>query len=340
MLVVLGHALAFRYQTGWLLQLTHLTTPLFIFLAGVFMAPYKPWGQSLWRKTDGLLKPYVFVLLGWGVVHAFSGKLAWNSYLAGVVYGTGATIVLVPLWFLPHLFLCLLTGAVVIRGCDRMALPPVACGVLAAVLLLIAGVYGIEWMWRQPLPAGIWKRLLGPATHWPGLPFSADVLPVTLPILLAGYWLSSQIKQFRLQPRVSVFAFAVIGLLLTGQHVAFDINRRIFEGGMLAGLFIAAGIYVVLSLSVWLSRYTKVSSAVAYVGRHFLLILLLHLLVLRGLFRQLQQGLPDLVDWHVPLAFIAGMLLSVLLVEIVRRSRWLSLLLLPVAGKPAGERKQ
>ena len=36
-LVIAGHSIAFRYTEGWLLQCSHLGTPLFIFLSGVFI---------------------------------------------------------------------------------------------------------------------------------------------------------------------------------------------------------------------------------------------------------------------------------------------------------------
>lgn len=328
-LVVLGHALAFRYQAGWLLQLTHLTTPLFIFLAGVFFAPHKPWRVSLWRKADGLLKPYVVVLLVWGIVHAMGGKLDWLSYAAGIVYGTGPTIVLVPLWFIPHLFLCLVTGTLVIRFGERLACHALV-RILLMVLLVSGGIATVDVVWRQPLPPGVWQRLFSPSTHWPGLPFSADVLLLTLPALLAGYWLSAQVRQFRPRLPAVLIALAVVVLLLADGHAVFDINRRNFEGGLLAVLFIIAGIYLVLSLSGWLSRMAWMAAPLAYIGRGFLLILLLHLLVLRSLFRALDAGLPDWSAWHVPLAFAGGMVLSVMLVEIVNRQRWLSLLLLPL----------
>ena len=78
------------------------------------------------------------------------------------------------------------------------------------------------------------------------------------------------------------------------------------------------------------SSVIGLAKILAYIGKNFLVILLLHLLVLRLLFRQAATWLPEWSAWHMPLVFISGLLISILLVAVVQHTRWLSLLLLPI----------
>lgn len=331
-LMVLGHAMAFRYTDGWLLQLTHLSTSLFIFLSGIFLNIDRPWSDSLIRKADGLLKPYLVILLVLGIVYAVLGGLVVLPYLIGVLYATGPTIALVSLWFLPHLFLCFLVGVAVLQFCRRIALPRYAY-VLLLLFLLVAGQRSLDIVWQQPLQQAWWKTMLRPAAHWPGLPWSLDVLPLTLAFQLAGYIFSSRVKIFRFQWLPVLLVLSVIVLLVNSGYAVIDINLRIYRDPVFTTLFVFCGIYMVLSMAAVFSYISLLAAGLAYIGKNFLVVLLFHLLVLRVLFRQVVIWIPDYEALHVPLMFIGGLLISLLLVILVHRIRWLSLLLLPMQSR-------
>lgn len=329
-LVVLGHTLAFRYQDGALLLLTHLTTPLYLFLSGVFIKVNRPWRQALWRLFDALLKPYFVVLLLWGVWHALYGNFDWFYYLAGVLYGTGSTIVLVPLWFLPHIFLCCVVARIFLKD-FRCAENLTAC-VLLIVVGLTVGLYAIDWVWRQPLPVGDgWRYWFAATTHWPGLPFSADVLPVSVACLLAGYVLSERVQRCHFRALLWLMA-ALIAAVVIYNGAFFDINRRVVVKPLGVAILLAAGLYAVISGAAGLARWKLAADFFSYLGRYFLLVLLLHLLVLRWVYRGFEAWLPNSGDWQIVVMFVVGMALSLVLIEVVRRSCALSLLLLPLTS--------
>lgn len=318
--VVLGHTLAFRYHEGALLQLTHLTTPLYIFLSGVFIKVDRPWRPSWIRLFDALLKPYFVVLLAWGCWHAVGGSFHWSDYLLGVLHGTGATIVLMPLWFLPHLFLCRVVGKVVLHDCG-VAQSKTVCMLLASILWC-AGLFVLD-------RAGGGQYRFMATTHWLELPFSADVLPLTLACLLAGYVLSSYVQRCRFSALPWLLSAVVIAAAIFS-GAAFDINRRVVVQPLGVTALVVAGLYAATTGAAGLARWCLVADFFAYFGRYFLLVLLLHLLVLRSLFHGLDIWLPDAGVWQVVWMFVGGMVLSLMLVEIVRRSRVLSMLLLPL----------
>ncbi len=327
-LIVLGHAMAFRYRDGWLLQLSHLSTPLFIFLSGVFLNIERPWLESVTRKMDGLLKPYLVISLMLGIVYAAMGGLVFWPYLVGVLYATGPTVALVSLWFLPHLFICLLAGIATLQFCKRVALPRYGYFLLL-LFLLVVGQHCLDIVWQQPLKQAWLQSMLRPAMHWPGLPWSLDVLPLTLVFLQAGYFFSRQVKVFCFRLFPALAALLLVTFLLAGNYVEIDINRRIYRDPVFTTLFVSCGIYLVLSVASLLAHLRILAGWLAYIGENFLVVLLLHLLVLRVLFSQVLIWIPDWPTWHVPLAFVGGLLLSILLVALVRHTRWLSLLLLP-----------
>lgn len=334
MLVVMGHAMAFRYSEGWALQCSHIGTLLFIFLSGVFINIDRPWSESVIRKADRLLKPYLVMLLALGIVYAVSGELDVLAYLVGVLYATGPTISLVSLWFLPHVFLCVLVGIAVLQGCRRWAMPRYAYVPLLFFLLLV-GQQCLDIVWQQTLESLWWQSILRPVRHWPGLPWSLDVLPLTLVFLLAGYLVSSQVKNFRFQCLPMLLALLVFVLSIGTGYAAMDINLRIYRDVVFTTLFVFCGIYLALSWSALISSVPVLANIFSYIGKNFLVIMLVHMLVLRMLFRQAVQWMPEWQAWHVPLVFSLGLLLSVFLVVLVQRNRWLSLLLLPVRNSGA-----
>jgi len=326
--VVLGHTLAFRYHEGALLQLTHLTTPLYIFLSGVFINVDRPWRQSWIRLFDALLKPYFVVLLALACWLTVVSRFHWSGYLLGMLYGTGATIVLMPLWFLPHLFLCRVVGKVILHDCG-VAQSKTVCMLLASIFWCV-GLCVVDWVLKQALPAGSgWSREFMMTTHWPGLPFSADVLPLTLACLLAGYALSSVVRHCRFNALLWAFSVGVIAVAIF-YGAAFDVNRRVVVQPLGVTALVIAGLYAAITGAAGLARWRFFADFFAYFGRYFLLVLLLHLLVLRSVFHGLDIWWPDAGVWQVVWMFVGGMVLSLLLVEIVRRSRVLSALLLPL----------
>jgi fucose 4-O-acetylase-like acetyltransferase len=328
-LVVLGHTLAFRYRDGVVLQLTHLTTPLYIFLSGVFFLPERPWLRSMLRLVDALLKPYFVVLLAWGCWYAAQGVWSWGSYAVGVLYATGASIALVPLWFLPHLFLCRIVG----KGLLRSAIARQASNkklFMIATIFWVMGCWLLDVVWRQPLPEGsVWQRWFVPLTHWPGLPFSADVLWLTLPCLLMGRALSQSVQHCGFSIIKWVAALILMGVAIYA-GATFDINRRIIEQPAWTTVLVVTGLYSIVIGSAGILRWPMVATALSYFGRYFLLVLLLHLVVLRWVFKAVIMHLPDMDVWQTPLLFLVGILLSLLLIEVVRRNRVLSWLLLPL----------
>lgn len=304
LLIMTGHALAFRQQTGWLADSSHIGSPLFFFLSGVFLSLPQSWPIWSMQKADALLKPYLLVLAAMGVAYAILGRMDWLNYVSGVLFANGSSIVLLPLWFLPHLFLSLCCAALLLWvGCSSTVWWIFVLAVLACVPSILAML--------------------------PALPLSADLLPVSIPLVIAGYLLSRRVKGFTANLPLFCVASAIFFGLLLYRGAAIDMNLRIYRDHFYTPVFIASGIFVLLCVAAWLQTVRWLGEGLAFLGRYSLLVLLFHFLWLRRIFHYLKESPVDSVNMQVMIAVVLCVLLCVGTIKLVCASRWLSLLLLP-----------
>ena len=174
-LVVLGHnPLVLHGPTGEPFRVIYsFHMPLFFFLSGTFFNARRPWWESALGRADALLKPYVVTLLAFAFADLLLGGQEFWMHLLRMAYATGEALQSgwVPLWFLPHLFVLSLVGWCALRALGRRT-ALVRWTWTAA--LLVAGVASIDLAWRREV------SIFGAQIALPGLPFSVDLLPVTL----------------------------------------------------------------------------------------------------------------------------------------------------------------
>ena len=336
MMVVLGHAMAFRYDRGVLLHLSHLTTPIFIFLAGVFIKTDRSFGDSIKRKLDSLLKPYLSTSILVGGLFFSRGHFDAVYFLAGVLYATGPTVALFAIWFIPHFFVCVLVGVWLMRWLES---PTISAAVrwLTVVMLVLVGQKCLPLVWQLPLPSAEWRSLLRPSQHWPGLPWSLDALPLTLAFLLSGRWLSQSVRAFHCN---GWLAFLSLVVLLVGaglDEALLDINGRVYRDVIVTSLFVAAGIYGTLSLSALIKCNHLFARCFSYVGENFLFILCVHVLVLQFVFHCVESVVLEWHAWYIAPVFLLSFMILLLLTWIVRRYSLLSLFFFPVMAKEIGQ---
>lgn len=332
-LVVIGHGLAMQQQANALAHLSHIATPLFFFLSGLYLQPGRPLGTTLREKADAWLKPYAVVLLAIGLVPMLQGRADPLRYLAGILYGSGFTIVLIPLWFLPQLFLAhLACNAVLHMTTSRHALA------LFAAMLLAASPLLLPLFWLTPVPA--WLAGTVAAGHdgqWRGLPFSADLLPLSMACLLLGYCCAPRIATFRPHPAA---VLAALALLLAGLHdgvLRLDFNMRVWREPWLAAPMAGAGIYLTLAVAYALAN-SPCRRALVSLGHSTLFILLFHLLFERWVMHGFQHLPAAWTAAYLPVAVPVAIAGSLLCRAVVVRVPWLAALLLtPRARRAFGE---
>ena len=335
-LVVLGHSWTVLQEKGELFRVIYsFHLPLFFFLSGLFLKDAGSLASFALSRADVLLKPYFAVLLLLGISEMLAPQavpVAGTTplaYFTGVLFGTAPTIAWTPLWFLPHLFVASVLAMALLRATRNFPRRPTALWLLACALLA-AGVGGIDWFWQTNTGEAL--RFMG-QQQLPGLPWSLDLLLVTTPFMLSGYLLGKPVAAMRF----SLFKFAAAALAFTALHTysgeTMDLNLRVYGNPVISTLQAALGIYLVLSVSMLLQRHAVFRRPLACIGSASLFILLFHYVVQGRVFLLLSHvSRNEVLVGAASLA--AGVALPLALLEVVRRQRYLALLLLPVRSGP------
>ena len=107
LLVVLGHN-DFEVISVFAQRLIYsFHMPLFFFLSGYFLNTAIPFFEFIKKRSNTLLKPFLFTVLLIYFTSVSFEKMGFNTAITRTVkslYGSGHYLDWVQLWFLPHLF--------------------------------------------------------------------------------------------------------------------------------------------------------------------------------------------------------------------------------------------
>lgn len=318
-LVVLGHdpTVGGWGWPGWMIFSFHM--PLFFVLSGLFLMPSRDLGRFADARFHSILKPYFVVALliasaklvaaGSGIV----GPVDAAQLFGGLLYGTGSSLMWTPMWYLPHLFIASCASLVLLKvlGGRPELLLPVCAAMLALGVLAIGRV--------------------------PELPWSADLLAITVPFMLAGWHL----REWLVAPGFRWLPSAIVVAVFVTLNLAFDarmdLNARVYDHVLISTAEAACGIYLVLAVSKGVQHARLLSRVFSYLGSASLFILIFHHPVhLKALSVLHARGVPELPA--SALAVTAGLLLPLLVWEAAQRlppMRWLLLPRPRVAATPA-----
>ncbi len=290
--------------------------PLFFFLSGYFFKPAISFGVLFKKRFNTLLKPYIFtVLLIYGTSVSF-GKMSFETALrrmAKFAYGSGYYLDWVQLWFIPHLFLLsfyALLFYTIFKPEKNHWLR-----ILVLLGLQALGVYAIATFWEYPI------RLFGKEYVLYGLPFSADLLPVSGFFFILGNEVRRLLKSDFFE-KVWVVVISGLALLASNYFLVdfIDLNIRFYPDWFVSTLEALLGILFVFSLSTHIAKRTKrLSSVLQYVGNASLFILIFHVPI-QGFLGEKIQAVGGSVGLSIALAFVLGVLISLLIYELFFRN--------------------
>jgi fucose 4-O-acetylase-like acetyltransferase len=272
LLVVLGHSRLAPADGALHRVIFSFHMPLFFVLAGVFLRAGDGLLPAARARALALLAPYFAVSLGVALyrlprmVAAPDWPETAGRLIAGVLHGTGASIPWAPLWFLPHLF---------IAGLAALALAKLIGGprreLAAGALLLSAGATALD--------TG--------AAPVRGLPWSADLLPVSVGFVLLGHAFGPVLRG-GLDRSVVLAAAAGFAALHLGSGAAMDLNMRQYGSPAVATLEALCGVVLVLGVASGLAA-TPAGAALAWLGARTMPVLLFHWFLLAAVFAALSD---------------------------------------------------
>jgi len=323
-LVVLGHNWMVTNEKGELFRIIFsFHVPLFFFLSGLFLNNSHRIKQFIRSKADVLLKPYLVVLTFIGIVRLLKTIVISTEdtsplrYFLGVIYATGDTIAWMPLWFLPHLFLASLISILILRATINLKNSAVWIFSISSLLLSI-GIYSIEKL----LPT------FTDVNRWSGLPWSVDIIPISMAFILYGFLLREQVKSMNFRLSGLLISTIVFISLHYYFNETMDLNRRIYGNPLISSLQAIIGIYIILSISSFLQRFTTLRRLLAYISSGSLFILIFHSVIQEVAFLKLSQ-ISHNNYVNVMVSLFIGVSLPLVILEITKRQRYLAVLLLP-----------
>lgn len=342
LLVVLGHNIAIA-DTGLQRVLGSFRMPLFLFMAGLFLAPgIVPY---LATRVRSLLQPFFVVGLGIATLFwlksalladhgaAVLGSIA-ASKAAGPLYAVGTTLDNIPLWFLPALFMAQL-----------VALAFVGSGVLRWPILAAAVLLGMmaAGLWIMRLNAAPFDISAGPVQlrNVIGLPWSVDLALLAGAFVAAGHACRPLVLGFRPAAVPLILCAAIFATLhlwsgidpAPGFQTFLDLNiRRSADIPTVLALSLT-GIYLALVVAWIVARAPGPAAGVlSACGRASLFILLFHALPQQEAYHAIRGAIGSPAAASI-LSFGVGLAVPLALLALTRRVGLFRRLLLPAAGR-------
>jgi len=325
---VMGNMAGEMFRVIWSFHM-----PLFFLLGGLFVRTSHSMLHVVKSRANGLLKPYFAVLAIYTILATLAALARGKPIeiarpVARIVYGSGATIPVGwgPLWFLPHMFLAILCATVWCKLWDGSK----NSGRVALVVTL-----GVAWylgvLYLDPHMALPWTP-----ESWfgknPGLPWGADLLPVTAPFVAVGYLLRDRLLHLRPTPAWLLIGPATFVLLhLTSDHY-LDYHARIYTSFVVSTLLAFSGVVSVLCIAVVMDSFDRLGAFFEYLGKASLVILMVHSIFTAVLYWKLfSSG----VEFHLAnvMCIVLGISAGVLVYAFGMRYPRIGLFYLPIAAQ-------
>jgi len=300
--------------------------PLFFVIAGLTLSASNL-RSTLVRMAGLLISYFSLCILTLPLTFKRSDYESFGHVLLGIAYGTGHTIVIPPLWFLPCLALAQLAVFVVDRLTARLGnLNSAAADAVKAVVLCVVGT---------ALLPDRGSLLIKPSLDWGTYIGSGAWANVDLALLSAGFlYMGRSLKHCLQQSALSLKQSAWMAAGFTGGFVlliilvdpVLDMNMRVQSPAYPAALVAALGSGACLML-IYALRTTWFAVLAAYVGFQTLLILALH----GGIQKRAWDALSPQLAWPLAtvLALGAGLLIPLLIDRALLRFPRLRLLVYP-----------
>lgn len=246
--------------------------PLFFFLSGMFFKIDQPLWPLMQRRFNSLMKPYLVAILMIFFMSLSFTKINLDIALIRVVkalYANGHYLDWVQLWFLPHLFVLNIFA----YGYYRIAKIIVNKWISLLMLcsLFSAGVFFINVFWPFTL------TLMGKEYSIFGLPYSLDLILVSGLFFILGREVNNNInKEIFAHPVTLIASLAGLLALITFFPQTIDFNTRSYPSLLINTAESLLGITFILSTSIQLERFSRLSNILRYIGVSSLIILIFH----------------------------------------------------------------
>ncbi|MGY2293221.1 acyltransferase family protein [Pseudomonas sp. SDO528_S397] len=312
LIIVFGHSWFVANSPDLLFPiLASFVLPLFFFLSGVFFKPEQPFVEMAVRKADALLKPFFFTMLVYVLVRDVLRGQPLLPDVGGVLYASVDTIPWQALWFLPHFWVAILFGWLMLRLMQRLGLG-LASSCVLITLQLLAGIWMLDWFWQVPV------TLAGHTWALPGLPFGLDVTLISSTYFIFGYLLRDPLRRHQSSWVGLLVSVALFTGVFMYSWATMDLSQRRYDHWLWTSLLAVIGVYLCWALAGVMMVSERLTRVMTYIGQNTLILLIFH--------GEIQHKTVDLLErlgLHALVAASIGLVVAVvvplLIGEVIKR---------------------
>lgn len=281
LLVVIGHSNSWNARNPmWHNVIYSFHMPLFFFLTGCTLSLNSP--KASLRRALSVSAPYFLISTLMASVYIISSPNPSKlDIFLGVIYGTGHTISVVPLWFLTStasglLLISSLSAIATWTSRNGLFSCPLRVGALG-VLLISFGLTLLTVAEISPSSNLSWG-----SPKKSGLPWNIDLAPIAAGYMLVGNAFMLTLSRRDKLPSTSVSAITAASLafiqvaICIQTSVSFDLNFRRIGTFPLNILINFVGIAAVLAFALGLRRISSATKFLGALGQSGLVVLWLH----------------------------------------------------------------
>lgn len=276
LLVIIGHNLGFIHgNPEWHRYIYTFHMPLFFLATGCTINTKTP--ESLLKRAATLAIPYlVMSTIMLPVTHYFEPTTNYTDLIIGILYGTGHTIDLVPLWFLTCTASSLVLIYALLQGLKRVTLDTNKYIIHTSIALLVIGYANIHLSnYHLSFHYG-WGTFLNS-----GLPWNLDLAPIA-----AGYMLLGKAFILKFTPKeddsraglalISMACLLAIYVFTFQFNGKIDLNFRRIDGDFVGIICSLLGIIGSLAFCIAIQKYPLITTPLSTITQSGLIILWLH----------------------------------------------------------------
>jgi fucose 4-O-acetylase-like acetyltransferase len=274
LLVILGHNYVKASVPGMEQFVFSFHMPFFFLLSGMLFNPGYPLLVLFQRRFATLIRPYLASILLLYSIYFFYTDTSLTTLLRRIArsaYASGNYIEWAQLWFLPHLFLLnMFAGALFLLFYGR----------IKWLWLRLVFLAGMLWAGIAFLPIYYMQKvnITGQTIVLDGLPFSADLLPITATYFLIGHEIRRRVSERFLS---STWTLVISGALLITLNLIFpfriDFFFRTYDSFSVNTLEALSGCILVLAISSRIAlKQNWLFSVLKYFGQITIILLIFH----------------------------------------------------------------
>lgn len=326
-LIVIGHAKNISSLNEAISFLFLFHVPLFFMISGLTINTDDSLAKLLDRATAVGIAYFVLSLLAIPKFLFLNRDYDILSFFQGILYGTGHTIVVTPIWFLTCLSVSIAISAVVLAITkNRIQLS------FVVVLFLSSGAYLLahqHYSFNEKLGLG--------SPEASGYPWNVDLSLLGAGFILLGTIFKSKLSEIGTvrNELIGLFLCLLINVLLYYFYpIKVDMNFRVFQPWSIAIFTAISGIALIVFLSRLISRVSVISNFFVVIGQSSLVILFLHRDLQIVLTKMLSKFLPEHANsvnfYTIFCLFILPIAISVLCdLFLIRKFRLISKIIYP-----------